>query len=111
MYIFVLTIDTSKINIETNVSIDSIPSNASRGKKETHSRFGKEEFRGGRKHRWKNRGKRFVIVEAWKRYSIVVVAAAAAAAARRSNKEFRSEIVSRAALENERPAIAPSCFT
>lgn len=106
MYIFVLTIDTSKINIETNVSIDSIPSNASRGKKETHSRFGKEEFRGGRKHRWKNRGKRFVIVEAWKRYSIVVVAAA-----RRSNKEFRSEIVSRAALENERPAIAPSCFT
>lgn len=61
-------------------------------------------------HRWKNRGKRFVIVEAWKRYSIVVVAAAAAAA-RRSNKEFRSEIVSRAALENERPAIAPSCFT
>lgn len=109
MYIFVLTIDTSKINIETNVDV-SIPSNASRGKKETHSRFGKEEFRGGRKHRWKNRGKRFVIVEAWKRYSIFVVAAAAAAA-RRSNKEFRSEIVSRAALENERPAIAPSCFT
>lgn len=43
------------------------------------------------------------------RYSIVAVAAAAAA--RRWNKEFRLEIVSRAALENERPAIAPSCFT